>query len=275
MLEKVNWFCDEYNSVWNVNYEGLEMSTSVPIVDLSSDNERIDLIVPLPPGCLYIRDSKTSLPCVWRQRENCGWIPNDSEIISSPTHPNRFRARRPASPFIGEPVVQIPVPVVEVLAPVDRALNRPPKDIRLVYTRKRKRGVQGEQPMQGDAHYGPSSGPKGVDSGYLQHVAATIAQQNANRNASVRMGTWSKVGDSAKKVGEAGEMFGDVEKKPFDGKRKSSGFPMNSLGFKRREIRILVRLMLQTRLVLLVGKPFAKDAENRVIKLRFTDLRCL
>ncbi|KAI3802049.1 hypothetical protein L1987_30173 [Smallanthus sonchifolius] len=117
---------------------------SVPIVDLSSDNEPIDLTVPLPAGCLYIRDSKTGLPCIWRQWENCGWIPNDSEIISPRTLPIRFRARRPASPFIGEPVVQIHVPVVEVLSPVDRALTPPPKEIRLVYTRKRKRGVKGE-----------------------------------------------------------------------------------------------------------------------------------
>ncbi|KAI3695206.1 hypothetical protein L1987_78197 [Smallanthus sonchifolius] len=112
MLEKVNWFCDEYNSVWNVNLDGLEMSAYVPVVDLSSDNEPIDLTVPLPPGCLYIRDSKTGLPCVWKQQENCGWIPNDSEIISSPTRPNRFRARRPASPVICEPAIQIHVPVV-------------------------------------------------------------------------------------------------------------------------------------------------------------------
>ncbi|KAI3762826.1 hypothetical protein L1987_53268 [Smallanthus sonchifolius] len=71
-----------------------------------------------------------------------------------------LRARRPASPVFCEPAVQIPVPVVEVLAPVDHALTPPPKDIRLVYTRKTKRGVQGEQPVQGDAHYGPSARPK-------------------------------------------------------------------------------------------------------------------
>ncbi|KAI3786951.1 hypothetical protein L1987_41050 [Smallanthus sonchifolius] len=68
----------------------------------------------------------------------------------------------------------------------------------------------------------------------------------------VRMGTWSKVGDSGKKVVEAGEKFGDIEKKPFDGKRKNSGFPKNSSVSRRRDIRIPVRFMLRTRLVLLV-----------------------
>ncbi|KAI3815533.1 hypothetical protein L1987_15204 [Smallanthus sonchifolius] len=125
------------------------MSTSIPIVDLSSDSEPIDPTVPLPPGCFYIRDSKTGLPCVWNQQENCGWIPDDSEIISSPTRPIRSTAHRPASPVMCEPVVEVPVPVVEVPAPVDRAFTPPPNDIRLVYTRKRKKGVPGEQTVQG------------------------------------------------------------------------------------------------------------------------------
>ncbi|KAI3815535.1 hypothetical protein L1987_15206 [Smallanthus sonchifolius] len=87
--------------------------TYVPIVDLSSDSEHVDLTVPLPSGCFYIRDSKTGLPCVWNQWENCGWIPDDSEIISSPTRPIRSRAHRLASPVMCEPAVEVPVPVVE------------------------------------------------------------------------------------------------------------------------------------------------------------------
>ncbi|KAI3786949.1 hypothetical protein L1987_41048 [Smallanthus sonchifolius] len=123
-------------------------STSVPVVDLSSDSEPIDLTVPLPHGCFYIRDFNTGLPYVWNPWENCGWIPDDSEIISSPTRPIRSRAHRPASSVIHERAIEVPVPVDEAPTPVDRALTPPPKDIRLVYTRKRKRGVQGEQPQQ-------------------------------------------------------------------------------------------------------------------------------
>ncbi|KAI3815534.1 hypothetical protein L1987_15205 [Smallanthus sonchifolius] len=41
------------------------------------------------------------------------------------------------------------------------------------------------------------------------------------------------IGMPAKAV-EAGEKFGDVENKPFDGKRKNSGFPKNRSGFKKK-----------------------------------------
>ncbi|KAI3775983.1 hypothetical protein L1987_45743 [Smallanthus sonchifolius] len=362
MPEKVNRFCDECNSVWNMNLDGLEMSTSVPVMDLSSDSEPIDLTVPLPPRCFYIRDFKTGLPCVCNHRENYGWTPDDSEIISSPTRPIRSRIHRPVSPVIHEPAIEVPVHVDEAPTPVDRALSPPPKDIRLMYTQKKKRGVQGEQPQQpvlgaiagcvrdvlarpigegivlgersvyeieddvSDAHYGRfltldeerlleedamnkmhfrindlevvgvttghrlqaledragvsevgllvvqqkmsgmavnldltqayscmrvdvilvdvvrhklpmapttrtggSSGSTPLPSSseelaqvIAQHVVAAIAQQNANRNA------------SGKKVVETGEKFGDVEKNPFDGKRKNSGFPKNRSAFKKK-----------------------------------------
>ncbi|KAI3813926.1 hypothetical protein L1987_18661 [Smallanthus sonchifolius] len=313
------------------------MSASIPVVDLSSDTEAIDLTVPLPAGRFYIRDSKTGLPSVWNQQETCGWIPDDTEIVSSPTRPNRSRAHRPASPVIRESAIDVPVPVDEAWEPIDRDVLARPVGVGVVLGERSVYEIEGtsaagrgmvlddsvrrlfaayesriteleslvqaledrvgvtevgllavQQQMSGMAKLpmtpttrtGGSSGSTPLPSSseelsqvIAQQIAAAIAQQNANWNASVRMETWSKVGDLGKKVVEAGEKFGDVEKKPFDEKGRIWDSSRIVLVSRRREIRILIRLMLQMRLVLLVGKPFAKDAENRGIKLRFVDLR--
>ncbi|KAI3776686.1 hypothetical protein L1987_46474 [Smallanthus sonchifolius] len=265
MPEKVNWFCDECNSVWNVNLEGLEIISS-PTRPIRSREHTpafpiirepaIKVPVPVDEAQAPVDRALTPPPKDTRPAGE-GIVLGESSVYEiggksaagggmvlkgkveclddvSDAHYGRFVTLEEERLLEEDATNKMHFHINDLeVAGVTTGQRLQALEDRLGVTEVGLLTVQ--QRMSGMAVSLDLTQAYSFDIVWVDVVQHKLPMAPATRTGGSSGSTpLPSSSEDLAQVVEAGEKFGDVEKKPFDGKRKNSGFPKSRSGFKNK-----------------------------------------